>query len=252
MRKGLLVGTALALLAAASFALASTTGITTQQAQTGTPTIVNLSGVSAAEGTSLFFARADHAHSITGVVPIANGGSGYAVGGGIPVCSSSSSTMTPLPVFTGTSLTCLSVGIQANGFAYVTIGTASQTWASGANAVVKFDTVITDTQSNYSTSTGLFTVPSGKGGVYSVTYNMNWSVGPAVAGVTSAFIIVNGAVKSAGHAAVTNSAQLFTFDSAAAVLLNAADTVGVSLTQNSGGTTTLGVSSSMTIKRMGD
>lgn len=43
-----------------------TTGLSTLQLRTAAPTSVNLGGVSAAEGTSLAVARADHVHSLSG------------------------------------------------------------------------------------------------------------------------------------------------------------------------------------------
>lgn len=53
-------------------------GMTTQQLQTAAPQPINLSGVAAAEGASLGVARASHVHSLTGVLPVANGGTGAA------------------------------------------------------------------------------------------------------------------------------------------------------------------------------
>jgi hypothetical protein len=59
-------------LAGAGVLLAATSGITTQQARTAAPSAVDLSGVSASEGTSTSFARADHVHSVTGTASLAN------------------------------------------------------------------------------------------------------------------------------------------------------------------------------------
>lgn len=56
--------------------IAAATGISTQQTRTAAPSAVNLSGVAAAEGSSLAHARADHTHSLTGVLALANGGTG--------------------------------------------------------------------------------------------------------------------------------------------------------------------------------
>lgn len=56
--------------------IAATNGINTTQIKTAAPTTVSVSGIAAAEGTSLAVARADHAHSLTGTLPIGNGGTG--------------------------------------------------------------------------------------------------------------------------------------------------------------------------------
>lgn len=56
--------------------LAGVTGFSTSQARTAVPAAVNVAGVSGNEGSSLSFARADHIHSLTGVVGFSNGGTG--------------------------------------------------------------------------------------------------------------------------------------------------------------------------------
>lgn len=60
--------------------IAATTGLTTQQIRTAVPVPINLSGIPADAGTSLSVAPADHSHSITGVLPIVNGGTGTTTG----------------------------------------------------------------------------------------------------------------------------------------------------------------------------
>ncbi len=56
------------------------TGINMNQVRTAAPGAVNVGGVAAGEGSSLAAARADHAHSLTGVLPVANGGTGNSSG----------------------------------------------------------------------------------------------------------------------------------------------------------------------------
>lgn len=48
----------------------------TLDAKTAAPGAFSVSGVAAAAGSSLSFAKADHVHSLTGVLPLANGGTG--------------------------------------------------------------------------------------------------------------------------------------------------------------------------------
>jgi hypothetical protein len=77
------IGIALIALALASCldAQAAATGTTNQQYKTAAPVAVNLGGVAASEGASDAFCRASHSHSITGVLPVANGGTGASSGG---------------------------------------------------------------------------------------------------------------------------------------------------------------------------
>lgn len=62
--------------------------------------------------------------------------------------------------------------------------------------IVKFGTITTDTDSAYSTSTGLFTVPASKGGWYTVTFditiNATWSAGQ----INQIAMYINGAAKN--------------------------------------------------------
>lgn len=76
MRSSLSTGRALVLALIAGGAIAATNGITTSQTKTDVPGAINLSGVSASEGSSLAHARADHVHSITGTLPLVRGGTG--------------------------------------------------------------------------------------------------------------------------------------------------------------------------------
>lgn len=73
-----LIGAGLVVLALALIGAA--TGINMNQVRTAAPGAVNVGGVAAAEGGSLAAARADHVHSLTGVLPVANGGTGNASG----------------------------------------------------------------------------------------------------------------------------------------------------------------------------
>jgi hypothetical protein len=70
----------LGLLAGAAVLAAGGTGMTTREAKTAAPTAVNLAGVTAAEGTSASFARADHVHSLTGLLSVEQGGGGKTTG----------------------------------------------------------------------------------------------------------------------------------------------------------------------------
>jgi hypothetical protein len=69
------VGVALGVIVIAVLA-GATNGINTNQVRTAAPGTVSVSGVAAAEGSSLAVARADHTHSLTGTLPSGNGGTG--------------------------------------------------------------------------------------------------------------------------------------------------------------------------------
>lgn len=60
----------------ASCLLAAATGTSTSQARTAAPAALNMGGVTANEGSSLAFSRADHVHGLSGVLGIVHGGSG--------------------------------------------------------------------------------------------------------------------------------------------------------------------------------
>ena len=60
--------------------------------------------------------------------------------------------------------------------AYVTV---AQTGISGATTI-KFDTVVTDTDSAYNAGTGIYTVPTGKGGQYLIACSLLLSVATAI------------------------------------------------------------------------
>lgn len=57
---------------------AASTGISANQIRTAAPGAVNVSGVGATEGTSQTVAKSDHGHSLSGTLPIGNGGTGSA------------------------------------------------------------------------------------------------------------------------------------------------------------------------------
>ncbi len=86
-----------------------------------------------------------------------------------------------------------------------------------ANTIIKYDTVIYDTDTAYATGTGLFTVPTGKGGTYLIT-----CVGFSGGTVANIYVKVGS----------TNKGVLFTTISTTAsgsfpLPLSAGDTVGL-------------------------
>lgn len=99
---GRTLGVALGVVVVALLA-GATTGISTRQVRTAAPGVVNVSGVAAAEGSSLAVCRADHTHSLTGILPVANGGSG-------------SSTAPWLPLSGGTMAGTMTVGASGAKF----------------------------------------------------------------------------------------------------------------------------------------
>jgi hypothetical protein len=86
----------------AALLLTAPTGINANQIRTVQPSAVNLSTSSVAEGNSIGLARADHAHSLTGILPQASGGTG-----------SGSVTCAAGQVLTsdGTGYSCVSAGL---------------------------------------------------------------------------------------------------------------------------------------------
>lgn len=123
-------------MAFAGLLLAAATGFSTQQARTAAPGSVNLAGVSATEGSSLAFARADHTHSITGAVPDANIAGPYS---GVGSCAASRSvtalTRNAAPTCTQTAFSDLSgtaVLAQIPTAAIVNAGTLAYTTSQTA------------------------------------------------------------------------------------------------------------------------
>jgi hypothetical protein len=173
----------------------ATTGISTQQVRTAAPGVVNVSGVTAAEGSSLAVCRADHTHSLSGTLPQANGGTGA----GALTCSAgqhltsngaayscSSDSWNPVPptattlgavMGTGTVMICPSPQV-ARGFnvlgqlqcsqpSDVTGGAATAASANAvAGAVVSLTSNVTGTLPVANGGTGDSPTPTAGGAVY--------------------------------------------------------------------------------------
>ena len=133
-------------------------------------------------------------------------------------------------------------------------GPAAATLASGGwptGTLIKLNTATLDNFSAYSSSTGLFTVPAGCGGIYyvygqvSVTMTSTSVGGPFAAGVT-----VNGSV-TWGNATLQQSPAASTAPAITGICarfrLNAGDTVGLEGFQNTGGTLNLGADTKLVI-----
>lgn len=59
----------------------------------------------------------------------------------------------------------------------------TSTSATGSNALIKFTNVVEDSNSGYSTSTGLYTIQTGEGGFYDVFAALTLNTGGAFAAV---------------------------------------------------------------------
>ena len=66
------------------------------------------------------------------------------------------------------SITTNNIGGQNTPFFLANRSGSTQTLSNNTNTTVVFDNEVIDTDSGYDTSTGIFTVPSGKGGKYFV------------------------------------------------------------------------------------
>lgn len=156
------------------------TKFTTDQAQVAAPTSVNMTGVSAAAGSSRSFAAADHVHSTSGTLPGTRGGTGVS---GSP---SVFGTITSSPAIT----------------------------TAAFNKVLYVSSI--DTDSAY--SSGTFTVPAGKGGAYLVICAIQWnSAFTAAAAGSNVFKGVTNVAQNliANPAAGTNSITTIVYTFAA-------------------------------------
>ena len=65
--------------------------------------------------------------------------------------------------------------LPSNTPAFMARRSSTQAMANGVDTKVIFDSEISDTDSAYDTSTGRFTVPSGKGGKYYIHSKLRWA-----------------------------------------------------------------------------
>jgi hypothetical protein len=141
--------------------------------------------------------------------------------------------------------------LTGNPFANYKQGTAQVAFGPAAT-VIKFDTVITDTDTAYATGTGLFTVPTNKGGVYQLSAKVQLIQNTA-AGFPTIYIYKNGA-------AIEQVASPYQFAAAGAggmqvssqgVSCVPTDTLGIYCSSTAGTlTTVIGVGSVLSIKRV--
>jgi len=116
----------------------ASTGISTLQTKTAAPGAITLSGVAASEGTSLSHARADHVHSISGVVGVTSGGTGAAPGAGDQVLvsdSSSGATWRTLTTCAGADK-AVNYDASTNAFSCNTFSGSGLSYANAAAAVM--------------------------------------------------------------------------------------------------------------------
>lgn len=148
---------------------------------TAAPGSVNVGGVAAADGVSTSVARADHTHSLTGVLPIANGGTGsatppQAVDGGALTNANATKNISDGSLFT------LPAGTLAASAKKLTLG-VSGTPEDGDTVIVIVFAQAQDYQIADSTGAVLRTVAAGAKRevhcVYSATL-ADWSYASAV------------------------------------------------------------------------
>lgn len=130
-------------------------------------------------------------------------------------------------------------GADVTGNPAAIYNTASNTFTTGTTTIVNFATIELDTNNAVTTGASwVFTVPSGKAGVYSITAQVTPNAAVS-ASVTQLLLYKNGALArdlwtSSGAIPSTTSIQGST-----EINLAAADTISVKLAQASGGTITL-------------
>jgi hypothetical protein len=112
---------------------------------------------------------------------------------------------------------------------------AGQSIPNAAATAVVFGTVETDTDSAYNPTTGVFTVPVGKAGQYSIVGQIAWN--GALTTTTQLAVFVNGVEKK--RAQQVNPGAGVTIQVDAKLTLAAGDAVDVRATQASGGAAAL-------------
>jgi hypothetical protein len=113
---------------------------------------------------------------------------------------------------------------------------AGQSIPNNVATVVIYGTVTTDTDGAYNSSTGVYTVPAGKAGVYQVTAQIAWNVG--FTAVTSLAIVRNGSnlfLNTLGNPTVIGSSILVS----GLYVFTAGDTIRIQVLHNQGGPETL-------------
>lgn len=163
------------------------------------------------------------ASNITGIAAVANGGTGLATltANNVILGNGTSSPLFVAPgtignvlISNGTTWTSTSAGVI--GAITATLALTSN-FTSVANGVVKYDTVTTDTNSAYSVSTGLYTVP--QTGNYLITHTNQLN-----SGISSFYVAVNGTNKAF---LTTNDAINDVFSGSVILPLVAGNTVGI-------------------------
>ena len=116
--------------------------------------------------------------------------------------------------------------------AFMARRSSNQSCANGADTIVIFDSELFDTDSAYDTSTGKFTVPSGKGGKYFISTKIRTSE-TADWNSNEIYILVNGSIQSYAGAWFVND-NYGTLSTQITIDLSAGDYVQIAYYQGSG------------------
>jgi len=116
--------------------------------------------------------------------------------------------------------------------------------ANATTTIVLFNTIVTDTDLGYSTSTGRYTIPANKGGKWMLVSTVEWGVGAGAGAVLMQMdLYINAGLGTTldneGLTPGTTFAVNNALTGVAVFGANAGDVIDVRVTQNSGGAMTL-------------
>lgn len=138
-----------------------------------------------------------------------------------------------LKIDTGDALTFNGANVTGNPLLAANTA-AGQSIPNSTVTIVVFGTVETDTDSAYNSTTGRFTVPTGKGGHYLVTSEITWSASAGVNPVLAIFKNAVGVKDIVASVAALNCQQI-----TAVLNLVPGDIIDARVNQGSGGAVTL-------------
>lgn len=186
-----------------------------------------------AETTGLKWSAVDLASvSVTGLLPVANGGSGVATASANTVFAGPISGGAAAPAFRALALVDLPIAVHVH--AYNTAGTV----LNNGPADVPFATVVSDSYSAYSSPT--FTVPTSQGGIYTISYQLSWTGIMNSGQVFQVNLVTTAATIPFGILVYDNAnSRAFSIGRTLSLRLAVGDTVKLSVTTTLAGSQTL-------------